>query len=55
MKNIWYFFFTFCDIWQQAVGFALQIEYCQHLYENTVHTYQISCQLAEKLQKYDMF
>ena len=48
-------FFSFCEIYQQAVEFTLLLEYCQHLYENTVHTYQISCQLAEKLQRYDMF
>ena len=34
-------------------GFAVFFKYCQHSYENTQHTYQISCQLAEKLQRYD--
>ena len=29
-------------------GFAVFLKYWQHSYENTQHTYQISCQLAEK-------
>ena len=35
------------------MGFALLLKYFQHLYDNTIHTYQFSCQLAEKLQRYD--
>ena len=29
-------------------GFAVFSKYCQHSYESTQYTYQISCQLAEK-------
>ena len=34
-------------------GFTAFFRYCQHSYESTQHTYQISCQLAEKCQRYD--
>ena len=37
------------------MGFALLLEYWQHSYENTVHTFQISSQLAEKSKRYDTF
>ena len=37
------------------MGFALLLEYWQHSYENTVHTFQISSQLAKKSKRYDTF
>ena len=29
-------------------GFAVIFKYCQHSYKNTVHAYQILCQIAVK-------